>query len=367
METKIYDLGIVKEEDLKFVVIVSKFKDRYVFAKHKERTTLEVPGGHIELNESSDKAAIRELQEETGAVKFNIKPICDYSVKRENVRENYGRVYYSEIEELGNLPNLEIGEIQLFDHLPKNLTHAEIQPVLFNEVIRRYRRQNELNLYLKSLGASLVGFADLSRVNINEYNNMKYGIAFAIKLKPKVIKGIHNGPTEEYLEEYNRLNRELDNIAMSCVQYIKKQGYKALGQTSTYVTSDDDLSTALPHKTVATRAGLGWIGKNALLVTKEYGSAIRLCSVLTDMPLITNEPINESRCGNCRSCEVSCPAKAIKGSLWDVNVKREDLIDPFTCRKKARALLKEKVGVEMSLCGKCIEVCPYTKKYINAE
>lgn len=137
METKIYDLGIVKDEDLKFVVIVSKFNDKYVFAKHKERGTFEVPGGHIELNESIDEAAIRELQEETGAVKFNIKPICDYSVKRENSRENYGRVYYSDIKELGKLPDFEIGEIQFFDYLPKNLTYAEIQPILFNEVIRR--------------------------------------------------------------------------------------------------------------------------------------------------------------------------------------------------------------------------------------
>lgn len=228
-------------------------------------------------------------------------------------------------------------------------------------------RENELTLYLKSLGVSLVGFADLSGVNINVDNNMKYGIAFAIKLKAKVIKEIQHGPTEEYLEEYRRVNNELDNIAMCCVEYIKKQGYNALGQTSTYVTSDDNLSTSIPHKTVATRAGLGWIGKNALLVTKEYGSAIRLCSVLTDMPLVTNEPINESRCGSCTSCEVNCPAKAIKGSLWNVNLKREELLDPFKCRKKARELLKEKVGVEMSLCGKCIEVCPYTKKYINAE
>lgn len=227
--------------------------------------------------------------------------------------------------------------------------------------------EDELISYLKSLGASLVGFADLSNFNNEANNNMKYGIAFAVRLKPEVIKEIHNGPTEEYFEEYKRVNSELDNIAMLCAQYIKKQGYNAIEQTSTYVTSDDNLSTSLPHKTVATRAGLGWIGKNALLVTKEYGSAIRLCSVLTDMPLITNEPINESRCGSCKSCEVNCPAKAVKGSLWNLSIKREELIDPFKCREKARELLKEKIGVEMSLCGKCIEVCPYTKKYINRE
>lgn len=137
METKIYDLGIVKDEDLIFVVIISKFEGKYVFAKHKDRTTLEIPGGHRELNESIDEAATRELQEETGAVKFSIKPICDYAVKRENVSENYGRVYYAELEELGELPDLEIGEIQFLDDIPNNLTYAKIQPILFSEVLRR--------------------------------------------------------------------------------------------------------------------------------------------------------------------------------------------------------------------------------------
>lgn len=83
------------------------------------------------------------------------------------------------------------------------------------------------------------------------------------------------------------------------------------------------------------------------------------------MPLITDNPINESRCGSCTQCTDSCPALAIKGKLWNVEVTREELLDPFKCRKKARELLKQRIGIEMSLCGKCIEVCPYTQRYLK--
>lgn len=223
----------------------------------------------------------------------------------------------------------------------------------------------ELIDYLKELGASLIGFGDLSYINEKSNNNMNYGISIAVKLNSKVVEEINNGATREYYNEYNKINGILDNIADSCVKYINDKGYKAVGQTSTYITSDDNLTTSLPHKTVATRAGLGWIGKNALLITPEYGSAIRLTSVITDMPLKTNNPINESKCGTCNKCKSTCPAKAIKGSLWKVNSKREELIDPHQCRKTARKLFKDRVGIEITLCGKCIEICPYTQRYLN--
>ena len=224
----------------------------------------------------------------------------------------------------------------------------------------------ELTNHLKELGASLTGFGDLSYIKGNSNNEMKYGISIAVKLKSKVVEGINNGATREYYDEYSKINNILDNIAFSCVKFINEKGYNAIGQTSTYITSDDNLTTPIPHKTVATRAGLGWIGKNALLITPEYGSAIRLTSVITDMPLKTNNPINESKCGTCNKCKSACPAEAIKGSLWKVTSKREELIDPYKCRKTARQLFKERVGIEITLCGKCIEVCPYTQRYLNS-
>ncbi|MBU3142694.1 NUDIX domain-containing protein [Clostridium sp. CF012] len=122
METKVYNLETVNDEDLKFAVIVSKYKGKYLYCRHKKRDTWEVPGGHREINEDINDTAARELKEETGAVKFTIKPIgdylCDYSAEIEKVDKSYGRIYYAEIEELGELPNLEIGEIRLFDNMP---------------------------------------------------------------------------------------------------------------------------------------------------------------------------------------------------------------------------------------------------------
>jgi 8-oxo-dGTP diphosphatase len=140
METKVYDLGTVNDNELKFAVIVSKYNGKFVYVRHKERETWEVPGGHRELNEDINDTAERELKEETGAVKFNINPVCDYlcdySVERENADKSYGRVYYAEIQELSELPNLEIGEIGLFDNMPENLTYPQIQPILLDWALK---------------------------------------------------------------------------------------------------------------------------------------------------------------------------------------------------------------------------------------
>lgn len=225
--------------------------------------------------------------------------------------------------------------------------------------------ERELKQYLKEMGAALIGFADLSNVDTKAFDNMNFGIAFGINISAKIIEGINEGPTNEYYEAYNKINSKLDSITKNCEEYIHKLGYSAIGQTSTYVTSDNNLTTVLPHKTVATRAGLGWIGKNALLVTPEYGSAIRIASVITDMSIETNLPINASKCGGCNNCVKACPAMAIKGTLWNVSSVRGELLDAFGCRKKARELLLKNVGIEMAICGKCIEVCPYTKAYLK--
>lgn len=197
METKVYDLGIVNDEELKFAVIVSKFNGKFVYVKHKERETWEVPGGHRELNEDINDTASRELKEETGAVKFNIKPVCDYlcdySVGNKKIDKSYGRVYYAKIEELGELPNLEIGEIEFFENMPENLTYPEIQPVLLYEVVKRTNRSELINTISKTVEEQCK-----SEDNIFGYEGWTCHIVSVVKYAKVLAKRL--GANEELVE-----------------------------------------------------------------------------------------------------------------------------------------------------------------------
>lgn len=131
MDVRFYDE--VEDSKLDFAVIVSKYEGQWVYCKHKERTTFEVPGGHRETGESIIQAAERELYEETGAIDFTLRKICVYSVVKGNT-ETFGMLFFAEIKEFGKLPDMEIDEVKLFDTIPSNLTYPLIQPELIHKV-----------------------------------------------------------------------------------------------------------------------------------------------------------------------------------------------------------------------------------------
>lgn len=136
MIVKFYDS--INDELIKYAVIISLSKGKWVFCKHKDRTTLEVPGGHREQGETADEAAERELVEETGAIDFTVTPICVYSVvKTDKSEESYGMLYYAEINTFAPELHSEIESICLTDELPDNWTYPLIQPELIREAIRR--------------------------------------------------------------------------------------------------------------------------------------------------------------------------------------------------------------------------------------
>lgn len=222
---------------------------------------------------------------------------------------------------------------------------------------------NELKAFLYEQGAALAGFADLSKISDLA---LPFGVSVAIAIPAQVVQGIHEGPTMAYFEEYHRLNRQLNMLVTAGARFLQDRGYEALAQTTETVKEFGVYRTALPHKTVATRAGLGWIGKSALLVTEAYGSALRLSSLITNAPLECGTPITVSRCGSCMVCVHACPAHALTGVNWSPEVDRDDLFDPLICRKKARELTKSRTDQEESLCGKCFEICPYTQKYLKS-
>lgn len=130
----------VNDELLKFAVIIARTKEGLIFCKHKNRDTWEIPGGHREPGEIIVNTAKRELYEETGAVDFDIKPICVYSVIAEgkfNDEETFGMLYYADVKILENELHSEIEKIIITNEFPKAWTHPEIQPQLLEEAKRR--------------------------------------------------------------------------------------------------------------------------------------------------------------------------------------------------------------------------------------
>ncbi|HJW74656.1 MAG TPA: 4Fe-4S double cluster binding domain-containing protein [Thermoleophilia bacterium] len=182
-------------------------------------------------------------------------------------------------------------------------------------------------------------------------------ISIGMRLRPEAIAGVEHGPTLAYLNEYRRLNLALGQITESLVAWLHLAGYKAERIRPTIADKDvDDWSAAgvFPHKTAATRAGLGWIGKTALFVSPELGPKLRLATVFTDLDLPVGGPVTSGRCGSCHLCVDACPAKAGHDVQWLAGMAREALFDARACERQLDA--NEEFG---GVCGICVAVCPF--------
>lgn len=135
LKVNFYDLNTIEDIKLEFAVIMAKYNNKWVFSKHKQRDTWEIPGGHREKDESINDCASRELVEETGTNKFKLIPLCIYSVEKEGIIIDYGQIFCAEIESLNKLPDFEIEKIEFFYDLPDNLTYPLIQPFIFKKVL----------------------------------------------------------------------------------------------------------------------------------------------------------------------------------------------------------------------------------------
>ena len=138
MTSKIYDINTL--EQYKYVVVLSEFEGKILLSRHKDRTTWETQGGHIEDGETPMEAAKRELYEESGALDFDIEPLCDYWAGVEGTDDwANGMVFKAKIKKLDRIPDSEMAEVKQFDVLPGELTYPTITPVLFNYLFQKER------------------------------------------------------------------------------------------------------------------------------------------------------------------------------------------------------------------------------------
>ena len=219
--------------------------------------------------------------------------------------------------------------------------------------------ENELN----NQGAELIRFVSISHLDEKQNRQLPNAIVFALPLTAEYAKMVFNIP--DYVQvriadnynfdddEYSQTEHKAGEIADELAKFITGKGYKAISQSDTGLLADgvfdyETKESVLPHKTVALLGGLGWIGKNNLLITPEYGAAQCLGTVLTDAPLETFlcETLHP-HCGKCTACVNICERKVLKGKVWSTSVSRDEIVDVYGC----------------STCLKCLVHCPYTRRY----
>jgi epoxyqueuosine reductase QueG len=203
-----------------------------------------------------------------------------------------------------------------------------------------------LKQYLKKEGATLVGVGDVSLALTSEIIHLNRGIAIAVN------RSLNAGAIVQLIR-----------LQQLTVRLLRTDGFRALSippdsdrKNGTYISK---LYKLFSHKTAATCSGLGWIGKNGLLINREYGSKLTWATVLTDAPFKADRPTSESECGDCELCVRHCPSGAIKGHHWSTGEPLRELVVYEKCRslKKTRTALDNKPN-----CGLCSTICPYSRK-----
>jgi len=205
----------------------------------------------------------------------------------------------------------------------------------------------------QELGADLFGVAGIQEIKKDFLLSPKLqekfnkGVCLGVRLSSGILEEIGDAPTRLYFHHYRTVNAFLDQLALKVSNYIQKKGFFALPIPASQIIDWQNQAAHLSHKQLGVLAGLGWLGRNNLLVNKAFGSKFRLVTILTDMPLKTDKPTKEN-CGDCRSCIVVCPSGAIKDNPQE--------FDHLKCFEKLKEFQKQKL-VDQYICGVCVKVC----------
>jgi epoxyqueuosine reductase len=218
-----------------------------------------------------------------------------------------------------------------------------------------HTRTKELRNTLIDAGACLVGFADLTCLDTTVTRGYSFGICFALHYDVEAVDSLPDD--KPFLKMSATLNEKTKTLYAIIATYLEDLGYH-YARISSSIPADElpDLREELPQKTIATLAGLGWIGKSTLLISADYGPRIRLGVMLTDAPFKVNNPVVNSNCNDCNSCVDACPVSALTGLNWSQGSKRAKLLDVRICNSHLLEGLKS-IG-RKHICGLCLKACP---------
>ncbi|SCY69783.1 4Fe-4S double cluster binding domain-containing protein [Alkaliphilus peptidifermentans] len=221
-------------------------------------------------------------------------------------------------------------------------------------------KQEKLTKFLFDQGIVKIGYSFLEDQLPDEFKHLKSGITIVVRLSDQIVSDINikDGPTHTYFHHYRTVNAFIDQVTFKTTNLLQQWGYLAMAVPASQSINKDGwkFKSLFPHRTAATRSGIGWIGKNCCLITEEFGPRVRLGTVLTDMELEYDQPIEESKCQNCNICVKSCPAMALKGGTWKAGMPREDILDPSLCSTHMHKQYQS-IG-RGAVCGICVKACP---------
>ncbi len=219
--------------------------------------------------------------------------------------------------------------------------------------------------FCRKMGLDIFAVADLEKIRDitcsppDLPSSFSRAIVIGVHLSDWIFANMPEGPTALYQAQYSRANDFLDHAAFRIQAELQKNGRSAVAIPSSQVVDEDNWQGAFFHQAAAIAGGVGWVGKNFLVVHPVFGPRIRLATILTDLPLKPAKKMVSNKCRDCRACVDACPVGALSGAAPKYFFEsRADALDAHKCAKRLIDNAKNSPVVSDMICGLCIAACP---------
>ncbi len=221
------------------------------------------------------------------------------------------------------------------------------------ESVSKNKNYSQLKKFCQDLGIDLFGVADIKEIKKDfllsgkAIDKLDSAVCLGVRLSGSILEEIVDSPTRLYFHHYRVVNAFLDQSSLKICNYIQKKSFLALPIPASIILDWQNQKAHLSHKKIGVLAGLGWIGRNNLLVNETLGSQFRLVTILTNMPLKIDKPVKKD-CGSCMLCAKICPSGAIKEEATE--------FDHIKCFEKLKEFQKQRLA-DQYVCGVCVGAC----------